>query len=220
MLSPICATAQISDPASTSTSSTQPSTSQPVNPAATAEMNNDLAAYRQMLDQLLQVAQQTSSDLGRLRIDKWKTDSSNKQQTQSNATSLQRNLTAALPEIIQKSQAAPQDVAPSFKVYRNLNVVYDVLAMTAENAGAFGPKEQYEPLARDVEALDQLRRNFADRLDWLSGVRDTQLVQLRQQLTVAQQAKPKPAATTASETPTPKKKVAHKKKAATPPPTE
>ena len=113
-------------------------------------MASDLTAYAQMLGQLQQVAQQTAADLGKLRIDKWKTDSANKQQTQSNAQSLQRNLTAALPEIIQKVQAAPQDLAPSFKLYRNLNVVYDVLTSTAENAGAFGPKEQYEPLANDV----------------------------------------------------------------------
>src|SRR5438270_6870697 len=174
----LCATslcAPISDPAPTSGASSQRSTSQP---AVSPEMASDLTAYAQMLGQLQQVAQQTAADLGKLRIDKWKTDSANKQQTQSNAQSLQRNLTAALPEIIQKVQAAPQDLAPSFKLYRNLNVVYDVLTSTAENAGAFGPKEQYEPLANDVGALDQVRRSMADRLDWLSGVKDTQLKQL------------------------------------------
>ena len=182
------------------------------------EMSSDVAAYGQMLGQLQEIAQQTASDLGKLKIDKWKTDSSNKQQSQSNATSLQRNLTAALPEMIQKAQAAPQDFAPSFKLYRNLNVVYDVLAMTAENAGAFGPKEQYEPLANDIGQLDQVRRSMADRLDWLSGVKDSQIKTLSQQLVAAQQqAQAAQKAAAAAETPAPKKKATTKKKKAAPP---
>jgi hypothetical protein len=175
------AIAQIASPEPTSRNNSQ--TVATLSP----EMSSDITAYGQMLGQLQQIAQQTAADLGKLKIDKWKTDSSNKQQSQSNATSLQRNLMAAMPEMIQKAQAAPQDFAPSFKLYRNLNVVYDVLAMTAENAGAFGPKEQYEPLANDIGQLDQVRRNMADRLDWLSGVKDSQIKQLSQQLVTAQQ---------------------------------
>jgi hypothetical protein len=177
----LSAIAQIASPEPTSRNNSQ--TVATLSP----EMSSDITAYGQMLGQLQQIAQQTAADLGKLKIDKWKTDSSNKQQSQSNATSLQRNLMAAMPEMIQKAQAAPQDFAPSFKLYRNLNVVYDVLAMTAENAGAFGPKEQYEPLANDIGQLDQVRRNMADRLDWLSGVKDSQIKQLSQQLVTAQQ---------------------------------
>ena len=185
-------------------------------------MSSDIQAYGQMLGQLQQVAQQTASDLGRLKVDKWKADSSIKQESQQHVASLQRNLMAALPEMIQKAQAAPQDLAPSFKLYRNLNVVYDVISSTAENAGAFGPKDQYEPLANDIGRLDQVRRDMADRLDWLSGVKDTQIKQLGQQLVAAQQqAKAAAAAATTAETETPKKKTpAKKKKPATAPKAE
>jgi transglutaminase/protease-like cytokinesis protein 3 len=183
------------------------------------EMSSDLAAYSQMLDQLQQAAQQTASDLGRMKIDKWKVDSATKQQSQANTTSLQRNLTAAMPEIIQKAQAAPQDIRPSFTLYRTLNVVYDVLATTTENAGAFGPKEQYEPLARDVAALDQLRRQMADRLDWLAGVKDAQIVQMHQQLAAAQQQAKAAAQTPATTSPAKKTTTPKKKKPAQPPPT-
>ena len=167
-----------------------------------------------MLGKLQEIAHQTADDLGKLRIDKWKTDSSNKKQSQSNADALQRNLTAALPEMIQKAQAAPQQLGPSFRLYRNLNVVYDVLSATAETAGAFGPKEQYQLLATDTEQLDQLRRGMADRLDWLSGIKDSQIVQLHQQLASAQQAAAKAKQETKAEEPEkkPKKKVTHKKK--------
>jgi hypothetical protein len=198
-------------------------------PTVSPELASDLVAYGQMLNQLQQVAQQTASDLNKLRIDKWKADGNTKQQSQSNSSSLQRNLTAALPEMIQKAQAAPQDFGPSFKLYRNLNAVYDVLASTAENAGAFGPKEQYEPLANDVGAFDQVRRSMADRLDWLSGVKDTQLIQLRQQLAAqkahSQNAKSQPATSdNATGTSTTTKKPSTKKKkkpaASTPAPTD
>jgi len=182
----------------------------------TPEMSSDIAAYNDMLRQLQQAAQQTASDLGKMRIDKWKADSSTKQQSQSNTVSLQRNLTAAMPEMIQKAQAAPHDLGPNFKLYRNLNVVFDVLTSTAENAGAFGPKEQYSPLENDIGTLDQLRRGMADRLDWLSGVKDNQIKQLSQQLTIAQQQARAAAATPPTASETPKKKAPTKKKKAAP----
>jgi len=176
-------------------------------------MSSDLTAYRQMLDQLQQAAQQTATDLGRLRIEKWKTDSATKQESQSNTTSLQRNLTAAMPEMIQKAQAAPQDLGPSFNLYRTVNVVYDVLAATAENAGAFGAKSEYEPLANDIRSLDQVRRSMADRLNWLAGVKDSQIKVLGQQLQPAQQqAKALASLAAAATTETPKKKTPTKKK--------
>jgi hypothetical protein len=174
-------------------------------------MSSDLAAYGQMLEQLQQAAQQTATDLGRLRIDKWKTDSATKQESQSNTASLQRNLTAAMPEMIQKAQAAPHDLAPSFNLYRNVNVVYDVLASTAENAGAFGQKNEYELLATDVRSIDQIRRSMADRLNWLAGVKDSQLKQLNQQLVAAQQAKTQ-SQTPSTTTDTTKKKATTPKK--------
>jgi len=200
---PLCANAQPSASSAPPPTSMQPSATSP-------EMTSDLVAYAQMLSQLQQVSQQTAADLGRMKVDRWKADASVKQQCQTNANSLQRNLTAALPEMIQKTKAAPQELAPSFKLYRNLNAVYDVLSATAESAGAFGPKEKYDPLVNDAGAIEQLRRSLADRLDWLSGIKDGQLIQLRQQLVAAQQAKPKVEAP--ATTPATKKKAPRKKK--------
>ncbi len=207
--------------AAQTTSPSPPSTATPQPAAATPEMAADLTAYGEMLGQIQALAQRTTSDLGKLRVDKWKADSATKQQAQSNTAALQRNLAAALPEMIQKAQAAPQDLAPNFKLYRNLNVLYDVLSVTAESAGAFGPKDQYEPLANDASQLNQLRRSLADRLDWLAGVKDGQITQLRQQLVTAQEAaKPKEKTeASSSSTPTKKKSASKKKKSSTPPPT-
>src|SRR5437870_1634591 len=46
-----------------------------------------------------QTAQSAAIDVARLRVEKWKTDSKNKQQLQSNADSLERNMTTALPTL-------------------------------------------------------------------------------------------------------------------------
>src|SRR6266496_3225079 len=90
-----------------------PATSPPVAYASVNELNN-------ILGQLRQTAQNMQSDLGKMRIEKWKADSSNKRQAQANVDSIQRNLQAALPEIMKQLDAAPEDLAASFKLYRNV----------------------------------------------------------------------------------------------------
>src|SRR5450755_5190018 len=63
------------------------------------------------LDRLQAAASQATLDLGRLRIDRWKADGQSKQQAQANADSVQRNLTSALPVLIDAVRAAPQDLS-------------------------------------------------------------------------------------------------------------
>ncbi|HYE24608.1 MAG TPA: hypothetical protein VEG32_05345 [Clostridia bacterium] len=151
--------------------------------------NADIAALNNLLTSLQRVSSSAAVNLARLRVDKWKADKDIKRQAQNTIDSIQRNLTGAIPDLIARVQAAPQDLSPNFKLYRNLNVVFDVLAPVAESAGAFGPRDQYEPLAEDVGALDQVRRSLADRLDWLAGMRDGELASLRQTVRAAQLAR-------------------------------
>ena len=87
------------------------------------------------LIQLQQAAQDANVALGRLRINKWKADGNQKQQAEANVEALQRNLSAALPELLQKTRQNPQDISVNFKLYRNLSAVYDVLASVTEAAG-------------------------------------------------------------------------------------
>lgn len=134
-----------------------------------------------VLAQLEQAAHTTSLDLAHLRIDKWKTDRPSKDDALSKAGSLERNLTAALPEMIAGVRAAPGTLAPTLKLYRNLNVVYDVLATVAESAGAFGNKDEFRALAADLEAIDSSRRALADALEQTAAAHDAELIKLRGQ---------------------------------------
>src|SRR5258708_7191917 len=82
---------------------------QPVSYASMNQLNS-------LLSQLEQASQATQSDLSKMRIEKWKTDSSTKQQSLANVESIKRNLQEALPEMIAKLRSSPEDLAATFKL--------------------------------------------------------------------------------------------------------
>ncbi len=141
-----------------------------------------------LLTQLERASLDANGALGRLRVDKWKTSSDQKQQAQANIQSLQRNLSYAIPELTSKIRQAPQDLNTNFKLYRNLNALYDVLSNVAESAGAFGPKDQYDSLAQPVSSFDQVRHDLGDRLDQLTATNQEELNRLRTQVQRIRQA--------------------------------
>ncbi len=141
-----------------------------------------------LLTQLERAALDANGALGRLRVDKWKTNSDQKQQAEANVQSLQRNLSYALPELTSKIRQNPGDLSANFKLYRNLNALYDVLSNVAESAGAFGPKDQYEMLAQPVSSIDQVRHDLGDRLDQLTANNQVELDRLRAQVQSIRQA--------------------------------
>jgi len=150
-------------------------------PAIDMQLANTLAILEQS-------AQGTNAVLGKMRVDKWKTDPSTKQQYQENVQSLQRNLTSALPELTGKVRQAPQDTNANFRLYRNVITLYDVLANVTETAGAFGPRDQYDALAQQVSTMDQVRRALGERMDQLTAAKESELTRLHAQLQSTAQA--------------------------------
>ncbi len=122
------------------------------------------------LDRLQAVSSAMNGAISQLKIEKWKADGNSKRQAESNAESIQRNLTAALPGMISSVRSAPQDIGAEFKLYRNVNALYDVVSSLTESTGAFGPKSDYEALAQQLDSLDSVRRNLGDSLEQLSCV--------------------------------------------------
>src|SRR5215467_6194980 len=61
----------------------------------------------QILGNLEQTSQATQTDLGHLRIEKWKTDGSTKKQTESDVESIQRNLQNAMPALLSELKGSP-----------------------------------------------------------------------------------------------------------------
>jgi hypothetical protein len=185
----------------------------PVSYASVSQLNG-------MLSQLEQEAQATQGDLSKLRIEKWKTDSNNKKMTQSNVESIQRNLQTALPAMIAELHTSPESLASTFKLYRNLDALYDVFGSVVESAGAFGSKDEFQAVDNDLSVIEKSRRSFADRMETLAGAKEAELSRLRTQLKTAQVAAnpPQPKKVIVDDTePAPKKPV--KKKAVPRPPT-
>lgn len=140
------------------------------------------------LNALEQSARNSVSDISRLRIEKWKTDGGTKRNAQNDSDSIQRNMGSALPELIAKVRSAPQDLNANFKLYRNVDVLYDYFARFTETAGAFGSRDDYENLAHDLDSLDSARRALAERMDALTASAQTELAQYRAAVRNAQAA--------------------------------
>jgi hypothetical protein len=147
-----------------------------------------------VLSQIEQVSQSTQLDLAKLRIEKWKTDSNTKRSTQADVESLQRNLQMALPGIIAQLRASPENIAETFKLYRNLDALFDVFGPVVESAGAFGSKDEFQTVQNDLSALERSRRALAERMETLAGAKEGELTQLRSQVRELQAAAAAPAA--------------------------
>ncbi len=177
-------------------------------------------ALSAIVGEVQRTASSTNADLSRLQIDKWKIDGSQRQQMQLVADSLKRNITTAIPGLISDVQAAPGSVSKSFKLYHNINVVYEFLNSLTEAAGAYGRKEEYEPLAADASALDKVRQSLSSYLEQSTVSLETQLSQTKAALAQAQApppAKAPPRKIIVDNGATPKKTATTtKKKAATP----
>lgn len=186
---------------------------QPVSYASVSQVNA-------MLAQLEATSKNAQSDLVKLRIEKWKTDNASKKQSLANVDSIQRNLQGALPGIISQLRGTPEDVPATFKLYRNLDALYDVLGSVVESTGAFGAKDDLQALSNDLNAFETTRKQIAERIETLSAAKEAEITRLRDQLKTAQAAIPAaPAKKIVVDDNEPAKKPAVKKKPAAKPAT-
>ena len=183
----------------------------PVAYASVSELNG-------ILTPLQQTAQSMQGDLQKTRIEKWKTDAATKRQTLANVESIQRNLRSALPEIIAQMNNAPEDLGVSFKLYRNLDALYDVFGSVVESAGAFGSKDEFQSLGNDMNGLETARRAFGERMQKLTASKEDELTRLRAQVKTLSAAPPPPPKKIVVDDTEPPKKPAVKKKVTKPKP--
>jgi len=180
----------------------------PVSYASVTQVNG-------LLSQLEATSKNTQADLARMRIERWKTDGTYKKQSLANVDSIQRNLQGALPEMIAQVRAAPEDLPATFKLYRNLDALYDVLGSVVESAGAFGSKDDFQSLSNDLSSFEGTRKQFAERIENLATAKEGEISRLRTDLRAAQAAIPAaPPKKTVVDDTEPAKKPAVKKKPA------
>lgn len=158
---------------------------QPVSYASVTQLNG-------LLSQIEATSKETQGDLVKLRIEKWKADGNYKRQQLGNVDSIQRNLQGALPEIITQLRNTPEDVPVAFKLYRNLDALYDVLGSVTEGAGAFGSKDDLQTLSNDLSAFEGSRKQLAERIENLATSKEAEITRLSTALKTAQAAAAEP----------------------------
>lgn len=152
---------------------------QPVSYASVTQLNG-------LLSQIEATSKNTQTDLGKLRIERWKADNSYRKQVLGDIDSIQRNLHGALPEIVAQLRNAPEDLPVSFKLYRNLDALYDVLGPVVDGVGMFGSKDDMQSLSNDLSAFEGTRKQLAERIESLSSSKESELTRLRAQLKTLQ----------------------------------
>jgi len=178
-----------------------------------------------LLAQLEAASKATQADLARLRIERWKTDGGSKKRSLGDVDSVQRNLQNALPEMIEKLHNSPEDLPATFRLYRNLDALYDVVSSVVESTGAWGSKDDLQALSSDLNNFEAVRKQMAERMENLAASKEQEIVRLRTDLKTAQAAIPAapPKKTIVDDTEPPKKpakkKAPAKKPAITPAPT-
>jgi hypothetical protein len=146
---------------------------------------SSISELNQLLGGLQQTSEAIQGDLAHLRVEKWKTDSNTKHQTEGDVESLQRNLQSALPGMLNDLKNSPESTPLTFKVYRNLDALYDVMSSVVESAGAFGSKDEFQSLNKDLGSLEESRRAFAGRMEKIASAKETEIAQLRAALQTA-----------------------------------
>lgn len=151
-------------------SSSRAQTQQPVQAAAAQSAQSTQGVnLGAVLTQVQQAASSTNTDIGKLRMEKWKTDADQRQQLQHIADSLQKSITTAVPALVNDVQASRGAVSSTFKLYHNLNVIYENLNYLADVAGGLGKKEEFDPLAADCAAMEQARQSLSSYIEQSAG---------------------------------------------------
>src|SRR5258708_35121375 len=144
----------------------------PVAYASVSELNG-------ILTQLEQTAQSIQSDLAKTHIEKWKTDSATKRQTLADVESIQRNLQSALPDMIAQLKSSPEGLGDSFKLYRNLVVLYDYFRSVAETAGRVWLQDYYQRIRDYFNRLEEWRPTLCVRTQKTNARHGDELASLR-----------------------------------------
>jgi hypothetical protein len=160
-----------------------PQSGEPVSYASVTQLNGVLA-------QLEATSKSTQADLVKLRVEHWKTSTASKKETLSKIDSIQRNLQGTLLDVISQLRASPEDLPSTFKLYRNLDALCDVVGSVAEDTGAFGTKDELQSMSNDLSGFDGTRKQMAQRMETLSSSKEAEIVRLRTDLKTAQAAIP------------------------------
>ena len=115
------------------------------------------------------VSQATQNDIANMHVESWKSGwkpgflkgNSHQEEAQQAATSLQRNLRYALPELIHNVQSARGSLSTTFKLYDDVSLVCEAVDSLINASEAAGKKNEAASLTDDYTALAKARRSLS-----------------------------------------------------------
>jgi hypothetical protein len=115
------------------------------------------------------VSQATQNDIANMRVESWKSGwkpgfmkgNSHQAEAQQAATSLQRNLRYALPELVHNVQSSRGSMSTTFKLYDDVSLVCEAVDSLINASEAAGKKSEAAPLLDDYTALAKVRRSLS-----------------------------------------------------------
>jgi hypothetical protein len=114
-----------------------------------------------------------------LSISHWKAASATRAATQQDVASMQRDLSATLPDLMTKAEGASTALSPSFAVFRNIDALYDVLLRVTETAALAGPDSDASSLEEARAGLEDGRAKLGAWLLQSITAQDTQISHLQ-----------------------------------------
>jgi len=115
------------------------------------------------------VSQATQNDIANMRVESWKSGwkpgfmkgNSHQAEAQQAATSLQRNLRYALPELVHNVQSSRGSMSTTFKLYDDVSLLCEAVDSLINASEAAGKKNEAAPLLDDYTALAKVRRSLS-----------------------------------------------------------
>jgi hypothetical protein len=113
-------------------------------------------------------SQATQNDIANMHVESWKSwkpgfmkRNSHQAEAQQAATSLQRNLRYALPELVHNVQSSRGSMSTTFKLYDDVSLVCEAVDSLINASEAAGKKNEAAALADDYSALAKVRRSLS-----------------------------------------------------------
>lgn len=169
---------------------------EPASPDNTPPAAPAVSSMGSAIEGLRPAVAQVGSALSGLRVNRWKGSNDLRNSTQDDVASIQRDLSNALPPLMDQAQASTRPagpVTPAFALFRNIDALYDVLLRVSETANLLAPAEEAGQLESARAALESARGSLGNALVSSTNAQDLEVARLR----AAAVAAPKPEAAAA-----------------------
>lgn len=139
---------------------------------------------------------QISQALEQVNPSRWRAPRQVKSVTDGDINAIQRDLSGPLPGLMQQADAAPGSVPAQFRVYRNVDALYDTLLRVVETADMTAPADEATGLQSALQSLEQARSQLGDTLMAGAQAQESQLTTLQTAIQRAAAAQRTPVKTT------------------------